>query len=50
MDPRWKYGVFLGRPWGADQNILGTINGGVTRQGYCEGGGGERMEQRKAAT
>ena len=31
LDPRWRLGVFLGRAWGADQNIIGRPAGSITR-------------------
>ena len=31
MDPRWRKGVFLGRPWNGDQNFVGIANGQIVR-------------------
>lgn len=30
-DPRWNFGVFLGRAWASDQNRIGLSDGTVTR-------------------
>ena len=31
LEPRWRYGVFLGRAWNADSNFLGLMDGTVVR-------------------
>ena len=31
MFPRWRVGVFLGRSWDSDQNILGLADGSTAR-------------------
>ena len=31
LDARWRAGVFLGRSWNSDQNIIGLSSGEVTR-------------------
>ena len=31
MSPRWRVGVFLGRSWNSDQNIIGLLDGTTTR-------------------
>ena len=31
MDPRWRFGTFLGRSWNSDQNFIGLADGSVTR-------------------
>lgn len=32
MDPRWRTGIFLGRPWNVNQNYVGLPNGGASRE------------------
>ena len=31
MAPRWRVGIFIGRSWNLDQNVIGLLDGTTTR-------------------
>ena len=35
LDQRWRYGVFLGRALGSDQNLIGLNSGNAVCSSYC---------------